>query len=125
MVVRIRGPLAVMTTVCSKWADRLAIRRNHGPFVCQRLGSWAANGDHRLDGQGHSLEQTRSPFGGTVIGHLGLLVKPGPDPVAHQLPHHAIPCSFRYPLHRVPDVSHMITEPGLGDAGSEGFLGHP
>src|SRR5690349_18292475 len=101
-----------------------AVGRHHGPLVAQGAGGRIADGDHRLDGERHPLEQTRPPLGTSVVRHLRLLVEPGADPVAHQLAYHPEPGRLGYLLNRVPDVAHVVAHPRLSNAGRQALPGH-
>ena len=122
--MRIRGPLAVIATVCSKWAERLPSGRHHGPLVAQRPGGGIPHRDHRLDRQGHALEQAWTAPRGPVVGHLRLLVEAGADAVPHQLAHHPESRALRHLLHRVADIPDVVPHPGLGDRRGERLAGH-
>src|SRR5829696_6605899 len=101
-----------------------AIGGDHGPLVAEGLRDRTADGDHRLDGEGHALEQPRAPLGTAVVRYLRLLMKSRADAVADQLAHDAVPRPFGNLLDRMPDVAHVVPYPGLRDPGRETFLGH-
>src|SRR5215217_8333133 len=101
-----------------------AVGGDHSPLVAEGLRDRAADGNHRLDGEGHALEQPGAPLGTAIVRHLRLLVKPRADSMANELADDAVPRPFGDLLDRMPDVAYVVPYPGLRDPGRETFLGH-
>ncbi len=78
------------TAPCARSGPTGCRSRGHDrPPVVQHLHLPAAQVDHRLDGQGHARPPAGPRPGGPKFGICGSSCMRPPDPVPHEIPHHA------------------------------------
>src|SRR5262245_15956548 len=91
------------------------VGRNYGPAVREGSNHRATLVDHWFDGKHETPLQLQALARLTVVGYLGLLVRPPADSMTHQVPHNAEPGCLGHLLDCVADIPQSFSDPGIGD----------
>src|SRR5262245_45411746 len=94
------------------------------PMVVQNLHSGAPGVHHGLNGEDHAFFETRTASGLAEIRHVGLLVHPSTDAVAHEFTHDGETVLLDPLLYGRGNVAQAIAWPHLVYGAVQGFSRH-
>ncbi len=121
--VNTSGPSSVTAMVCSKWAERRAVGRDHAPAVVEEPGLGPPGVHHGLDGEDHAGLEGGPRAARPVVGHLGLLVHGRPDGVADVLADHGVAGRLGHVLDGPAHLVEPVPRRELLDPGPQAALG--